>query len=334
MNSFSPIRWSKPTVVVPTGLRGFYSTASLAIPAACRTRFSRGEVFLSEVRRLLAVRLIAVDIDGTLVNSQSRITPANRTAIRKALELGIAVVLVTGRRFRTSAPVALELGLDLPIVCHNGALIRHGITGMVEYHRTLPTEPARAAASIALDLGVEPIAHYALDGEGRAVVGRSPGLRSAWVSDWIARNADVVDEVDDIRVALADEPTALTLPLPGSQGMRLQGLLQRTLAGSAQVFEASYPELGISFLDVVHLECSKASGLRLIADRLGIGSSEIMAVGDNYNDLPVLESAGIPVVMGNAPDELKRLGFHTVPSNDEDGLAAAIKAFVLRTRPN
>lgn len=282
----------------------------------------------------MAVRLIAVDIDGTLVDSQSRITRANRTAIRKALELGVAVVLVTGRRFRTSAPVARELGLDLPIVCHNGALIRHGITGLVDYHRTLPTEAARAAASIALELGVEPIAHYALHGEGRAVVERSPRHRSSWVSDWIARNADVVDEVDDIRAALAEEPTALTLPLPPRQGMWLQGLLQRTLAGSVQVFEASYPHLGLTFLDVVHPECSKATALQLVAGRLGISSSEVMAVGDNYNDLPILAYAGISVVMGNAPDELKRSCFHVTLSNDEDGLAAAIEAFVLRPRPN
>ena len=283
---------------------------------------------------MAAVRLIAVDIDGTLVDSLSRVTPANRAAIQKAQELGTSVVLVTGRRFRTSAPVARDLGLDLPIIAHNGALIRHGITALVEYHRPLPSEAARAAASIALACGVHPVAHYALCGEGRALVQRSPGGRDPWLSDWVARNVDVVDEVADLRAALAQEPTALTIPARPSEGAWLQVLLEREIGACAAVFQATYPDMGLTFLDVVHPECSKASALQLVASRLGINSGEIMAVGDNYNDLPLLASVGTPVVMGNAPDDLKRLGFHVTLSNDEDGLAAAIEAFVFRSGPS
>lgn len=281
----------------------------------------------------MAVRLLAIDIDGTLVDSQSQVTAANRAAIRRAQELGVAVVLVTGRRFRTSAPIARELGIDLPIIAHNGALVRHGITGHVVYHQSLPRRAACIALSVARGLGADPIAHYALSGDGRATVERSASLRNSWLSKWVSRNADAVDQVEDLEAAITSEPTVLTIFAHPQKSTRLRTRLEHELGHLACVFEASYPHLELAFLDVVHPECSKAATLRFVAGSMGIATSEIMAVGDNYNDLPLLACVGIPVLMGNAPDDLKRLGFHVTLSNDEDGLAAAIETFVLGTRP-
>jgi hydroxymethylpyrimidine pyrophosphatase-like HAD family hydrolase len=276
----------------------------------------------------LAVKLLAIDIDGTLLDSGGSIPEANRKALECARQRGVVIVLVTGRRFHTAAPIARELNIDSPVVAYNGALIRHALTGKVLYHQPLLPEAAAAAAAVILEHRVDPLLHFALDGpEGRATVGLFIDPDGDWMRKWVRRNRELVDFAPDLIHAVIRRPTCLTAGASPDRASRLVCDLRERLA-NLRVFETHYPDQNRIFIDVLHPDCSKAEAVAKIAKDLGISPSEVMAVGDNHNDLPLLEAVGTPVVMGNAPESLKQLGFHVTDSNDDAGLAKAINAFL------
>jgi len=279
--------------------------------------------------RQLAIQLIAVDIDGTLVDSQSHIPNANKVALRRAMDAGVEVVLVTGRRFETAAPVATELGLDLPIVVHNGALIRHAITGNVEYHQPLPLHVAAAVLPRILAHQLDPIAHYALeDASMRMWLGPYADPHNAWLRRYVERNAHCVYRVPDLLAAMVAPPTQLMCGGVPERVHPLRDALLEQLRGRMRLLETSYPELGLTFLDIIHPECSKAHAIQRLAAARGLMREQILAIGDNFNDLPMLEYAGTAVVMGNAPPELRKAGFHVTDTNERAGLAKAVERFV------
>lgn len=286
----------------------------------------------------MPIRLLALDLDGTLLNSRGRLTERNARAVAAARERGVRVAVVTGRRFRDARPMALEVGVDVPLISHNGALTRHARTLETIALFPLPVAAARKALSIGRAAGTIPLVSDDREGQdGLGVLvydtlsGDNPALMKymAWARR-LHGDDGAVRETPSLESYLDHDPVHLTFS--GGCGLlnELYAQLQRALGGEAKILSTMYPKLDFGLLDVLHPSASKGAGVAAAASELDISPDEVMAIGDNFNDLEMLRYAGTGVVMGNAEASLREAaGLHTTAANDEDGVALAIERFIL-----
>jgi len=274
------------------------------------------------------VKLVAVDIDGTLLTSAHVISPETRATIREVLDRGVRVVLVTGRSFPQARPYAEELGVTTPLILHNGALIKD-ITGRVFRAHRLRSEMARAIILRARAFRMNLICFDDLDGEDRAVVELIASENDRFLR-YLSQWREPARPVPDLLRYADHAVIALTTVAPLAKARGFAEAIEGALRGRVRVFRTEYPQRDVALLDFVSPECSKAKALDHLARQWGIAPAEIMVVGDNWNDLEMLAYAGLGVVMGNADDGMKALGYPVTGTNDEDGLAQALRRFVLR----
>jgi Cof subfamily protein (haloacid dehalogenase superfamily) len=278
------------------------------------------------------VRLIALDIDGTLLRADRTISARTRLAIDHARAAGVRVVLVTGRRHPSARRVAEELGGELPLVLHNGALVVEG--GCVRRCCPLPRAAALRAIATGRAAGAEPVLHCGHGGEGWLLVDAAaqPG---GLVGYYLARAEGEVRRVADLVAAAAtEEPIQVMFGGDRAQMAPLYARLAAELGGEARVERTVYPSTGVVLLDVLHPRVGKAEALSFLQERWGIEASETLAIGDNWNDREMVERSGLGFVMANADPELLALGLPVLPSNEEDGVARAIEEHVLQARPS
>jgi len=277
----------------------------------------------------MAVRLIALDIDGTLLDSRWQISEANRAAIAEAARRGIEVALVTGRRYDFAMPVAHKLDAPLTMIVNNGALIRSK-EGQTHLRHLLPrniaeqvlrlTLPWREGAAVIFDRPVEK--QLMLE-----VLDPDDSLRYAYYS----RNLQFIGLAKPLESCLTEDPIQVMV----SGKVRPMRDAEAALRGAAFADEFAlavtcYESKDFAMIDVINPACSKGSSLAEWAALRGFAREEVMAIGDNHNDLEMLTFAGIPVVMGNSVPELKAYGWHETGTNDENGVAHAIEQFALR----
>jgi len=271
-------------------------------------------------------RLLALDIDGTLLNSAKEVSPRTRAALAAAGAAGVALVLVTGRRYPAARRVAQELGGAFPLVLHNGALVVED--GQVLRCLPLDLETARRAVRVGLEESADPVVHRGRRGEGGLLVGAiSPS--NTLLNYYLDRSRPDVTVVPDLATALDDETIQVmfggTLEAMGS----LRARLTADLGATAKLERTVYPHLGVAVLDVLDARAGKAEAVAFVQARLAIRPDQTLAVGDNWNDECMLEEAGLGLLMGNADPEMLGLGFPVLPTNDEDGVAVAIERYVL-----
>lgn len=285
----------------------------------------------------MAIRLLALDLDGTLLDSRGQISERNHLAIQNARDNGVSVALVTGRRFRDSQPIALKLGLDVPLISHNGALTKHAATLQTVSVLPLPLPAARHALRIGRQAGADALLSDDHEGLGILVYDHLRGDNSAaqrYVS-WARRihgeeGAHAVQQVGSLEAYLDHEPIHLAFSGNCAEMDQLEETLKSELGASVKILGTKYPEQDFTLLDVLNPEASKGAGVAAAATELGATRDEIMAIGDNYNDLEMLLFAGTGVVMANAPLTLREIGgLHPTASNIEDGVALAIEEFIL-----
>jgi hypothetical protein len=277
----------------------------------------------------MAIRLIALDIDGTLLDSRWQIPEANRVAIAEAARRGIEVALVTGRRYDFAMPVARQMDSPLTMIVNNGALIRSK-EGRTHLRHLLPrstservlqlTKPWRDGAAVVFD---RPRENQVM----LEVLDPDDSLRYAYY----ARNKEFIGLAKPLETCLTEDP--IQVMLSGNAGPMREAEAALRVAPFVKEFSlamTSYESKDFAMIDVIHPTCSKGSSLAEWAALRGFAREEIMAIGDNHNDLEMLSFAGIPVVMGNSVPELKTFGWHETGTNDEGGVAAAIEHFVLR----
>ncbi|MDT5295081.1 MAG: hypothetical protein QOJ76_1961 [Acidobacteriota bacterium] len=289
----------------------------------------------------MAIRLVALDLDGTLLNSRGELTKRNRAAIDAARARGVAVAVVTGRRFRDARPLALELGLDVPVIAHNGALTKHARTLETVSALLMPVEAARAVVSFGRAHGADALVSDDHLGAGRLVYDHvTPGNTA--LASYVAWSRRVVGDdaasavrcVPSLAEYLDHDPLHIAFSGGCAEMERLAAEMRRELGASVRLLLTLYPKMDFALLDVLHPEASKGAGLAAVAAEQGLERAEVMAVGDNFNDLEMLEYAGTGVLMGNAESALRERGrFHTTATNDEDGVAVAIERFVLNSEP-
>lgn len=287
-----------------------------------------------------AVRMIAIDIDGTLVPGSGRpVTQRNREALLAAEANGLQIVIATGRRQDYAMPVLEGIGLDpkTTIITSNGTVTRT-FDGKPINEIALKAETARALCILLRKFGT---AVFTFDRNGRgALVLESLEKLSARISHWVKANLANLTEVQPLESAF------------DSGECPIQGMLAGTLAEMAEaeallstsplwndiaVHRTEYTDRDLCILDLLPPGISKGWALREYAEGLGIKREQIMAIGDNYNDLDMLSWVGHPVLMGNAPKELQlhglEKGWRLAPRNDQDGVAFILESLLDSSRP-
>lgn len=267
------------------------------------------------------IRLIAVDIDGTLLDSYGTLPPENIAALARASEAGIEVVLATGRRFDFARPIFEQLTGPLTLILSNGAIVKSR-EGRTLVRHLLPRGVARdvlervpehrASAAVVFDRACEgQIVYEAIDWE-------HPRHRR-----FFEKNRPFISEVVPLEAALTEDPIQVMFTGGCDEMRRLFDRLRQT-DGPYAVALTEYVHRDFSLVDIIKAGSSKGAALREWADCRGIAAAEVMAIGDNLNDLEMLEFAGHPVLMGNALPELKMRGWTVTASNDDAGVARAI----------
>src|ERR1700694_1269960 len=274
----------------------------------------------------MAIRLIALDIDGTLLNDQSRLPEANRKAITDASARGIQIALVTGRRYDFAMPIARQIPCPLTMIVNNGAMVKSsdGTTRLI--HR-LPSDVARRVIEATPQFREMASICFDRPRENQLIFERidwEDPLRSGYFK----RNREFIAEVSPILECLTEDPIQVMFTGPVSQARSLEA----ALAGLPFAHEYSlavtlYEERDFGLVDVISPGCSKGSTLAEWVRRRGWSREDVMAIGDNLNDREMLEYAGLPIVKANSVPELKSLGWRETLTNDEGGVAAAIEAY-------
>lgn len=262
------------------------------------------------------IKLVAIDLDDTLLNGKLAISPRTADAIRQAMDKGVIVTLATGRMYQSALTYALELGLDVPLITYHGALVKTSLSKEVLYHRPVPLHLARKVVDYTVGKGLD-INIYMSD-ELYVQAGNKH------VDEYIKISNVDFYTVPDLRAALQTEPHKI-LVMDAEETINRLGEELRAITGGQLHITKSKP----FFLEITHPEANKGKALETMAKNLGIEQEEVMAIGDSYNDLEMIKYAGIGVAMGNARAEIQKAADFVTCSNDEHGVAEAICRFVL-----
>lgn len=269
----------------------------------------------------MAIELIAIDMDGTLLNPQHQITPAVKQAVEAARRRGVHVVLATGRPYVGVQDYLRQLdiqGANDYCITYNGALVLQAADGACVLQETLGFEDYLYFEQLARELGVH---FHAFDFDTLYTPNKDIGKYTVHESalTGIPLKYRSVEEMDRQmrfpKVMMIDEPA----------------LLDAAIARIPAEAQARYTLLKSSpyYLEILHKQVDKGAGVKMLADHLGIAQENVMTLGDQANDTAMIEYAGVGVAMGNAIEELKAVAQFVTSSNAEDGVARAIEKFVL-----
>lgn len=276
----------------------------------------------------MPIRLVAIDLDGTLLNSQAEISPGNRQALASATERGIQVVVVTGRRLHSARPIVGQLPCPVTLICSNGALISSP-AGDVVHRDFLPSQVAIEVLKVAREFRPHAVVIFDVSTRGQVTM-QEGASREGPLSWYLEKAPEFLALVSELEAAITSDPVQIMFGGPPAHLAPLEHLLRDSSVGpSIHLTWTKYFSRNMSLLDVMNRDCSKGGALRLWAGRCGVAPSEIMAIGDNYNDREMLEFCGHPILMGNCTPGLGEDHWCVTESNDQDGVAAALYSYVL-----
>ncbi len=270
-----------------------------------------------------SIRLLATDIDGTLLNPQFQISEGDLLALRRAHAAGIEIVLVTGRRHTFALPIAQQLGFDLWLISSNGAVTR-SLAGETFHRDLMPAEACRKLCGAMQEFRGNTVLTFDKETKGAIVLERLDEL-GASIRRWLEKNMEFIEFVIPLENALVSDPVqAMFCGTMSRMKEALRVLDGAGMDGTVTVLRTEYPARDLSMIDVLNAGCSKGHALERWAKFRGYGREEVMAIGDNHNDVEMLEFAGHPVIMGNACEELRSRGWTVTRGNDACGIAAAV----------
>ncbi|MBZ5568754.1 MAG: Cof-type HAD-IIB family hydrolase [Acidobacteriia bacterium] len=270
------------------------------------------------------IRLLAIDIDGTLLDPQFQISEANLRSLRRAHAAGVEVVLVTGRRHMFALPIAQALGFDLWLISSNGAVTK-STQGEHFFTDKLPAASARKLIRHMNEFRSNAVLTFDREDRGSLVVERTAELHGS-ISRWMEKNEAYIERVVPLEDALVADP--IQIMYCGTIARMVEAQARLAAAGMSQeitVLKTEYVARDLTILDVLNQGCSKGHALERWTRHRGIVRNQVMAIGDNYNDVEMLEFSGVPVIMGNACPELKRFGWRVTASNEQNGVAVAVE---------
>jgi 5-amino-6-(5-phospho-D-ribitylamino)uracil phosphatase len=277
--------------------------------------------------------MIAMDVDGTLLDSSYQIPAENLNAIAEASSRGIEIVLVTGRRFDFALPIAQTIPCEVHLIVNNGALAKSR-DGSTHIRSLLPRDTARRILDATQDF--RDFAGVVFDRtEGHRVILEKADWDDPFRGGYLRRNREHIGICVPLTDCLNGEnPSEDPIQVVFSGNCRpMRDIMQKLESLAPQYGFAlsltEYLERNLSVLDVLRSDVSKGSALKAWARLRNIPRENVMAVGDNWNDREMLEFAGTPVVMGNSVAELKTRGWPITGTNDQCGLADAIRTYAL-----
>lgn len=266
-------------------------------------------------------RLLAIDLDGTLLNPrpQKMITPRTRLALQKAVDAGTRIVIATGQSLAVLRQVCADLPLHGPQIVENGAQIVDIRTGDISHEKLLPASTVLPVLTALQQAGF----HRAYHTRRRVYAdAETPRVRQ-----WYTPPVPPVIEIEDVTI-LYPEPCIKIVAVGQESELRAhRPALTRTFSRQAYVTQSAF-----DLLEFLHPAVSKKDGLLTIASELGIERAEIAAIGDGHNDIGMIQFAGLGIAMGNAHAEVKSQADYVTLSNAEDGVAAAIEQLILPVR--
>ncbi len=263
-------------------------------------------------------KLLALDLDDTLLGKDLQVSESNKKLLAKLMKKGVHVTLATGRMFRSSLPFARELNIKAPLITYQGALVKHSQTGEVLFHRPVPLD-------LALDI-IERVGKYGyhiniyLDDFLYVAEDTPEGRRYAALS---RIPLEVVGDLGHFLQTRREDPTKI-LVVSGEELLDELAAELKPVYGNKLHITKSKPH----FLEFSHPSATKGYALKAVADYYGVAREKVMAVGDSYNDLEMIDWAGLGVVMGNARQEIKDRANYVTLSNEEDGVGHAIRKFI------
>jgi len=271
-----------------------------------------------------SIKLLATDIDGTLLNPQFQISEGDLAALRRANAAGIEIVLVTGRRHAFALPIAQQLGFDLWLISSNGAVTR-SLTGETFHCDMMPAETCRQLCGAMQEFRGNTVLTFDQETKGALVLEHLDEIGPS-IRKWLEKNMEYIQFVVPIENALVKNPVqAMFCGTLARMSQALARLANSGLDRMITVLRTEYPERDLSMIDVLNAGCSKGHALERWATYRGLRREEVMAVGDNHNDVEMLEFAGHPVIMGNACADLRGRGWKVTRGNDACGVAAAVE---------
>ncbi|MBI4759500.1 MAG: HAD family phosphatase [Chloroflexi bacterium] len=262
-------------------------------------------------------KLVALDLDGTIIGPDLCVSERTRKVIQRAVSRGVHVTIATGRMFQATLPFARMLGFATPLICYQGALIARPSDEAFLFHRPVPLGLARQVLMIARKRGLQ----LNLYVDDQLYVERlTPAVES-----YIALSRVQPRVVGDLLAFLKADPTKIVSINDEPTTYRLVAEMSQRFNGRLYVTK-SYPY----FTEFAHPACSKGRALRWLASFLGVSREEVLAVGDNLNDVEMLEWSGLGVAMGGADGSVKRRADLVTGTLEEDGAAQVIEKYVLR----
>lgn len=264
--------------------------------------------------------MIALDLDGTLLTDDKKISERTKQVLFKAKEEGHIVVISTGRPHRASINYYYELGLDTPMVNFNGALIHHPQNRNWDaLHNPMPIRTAHKIIEACYDLRVNNILAEVLD--------------DVYIDSFDSKLIGFFDEIEDeapyvignLKQKLEEDPTSILVYPEEEQVQQLRSHLD---GYHAEVIEHRKWGAPWNVIEIIKKGMNKAVGLKKIAHYFDIPQDQIIAFGDEDNDLEMIDYAGVGVAMGNAIDELKSLAKHVTATNEEDGIGAFLEEYL------
>ena len=268
---------------------------------------------LLEKMLTLPYRLCAIDLDDTLLGADHQLSAENEAVIRDVVSKGVKVVLASGRMFASSLPTALKLDLDTPIVCYNGAMVKHPVTKEVWHEDAVSAEIARDVMEYCRGKKLQLNFYY------------DDILRSAantqWLDLYLSRTSSPFQVMQDFDSKLRGlAPTKLIIVDDPELILRL--LPELTARYGEKLFVT---RSNAEYLELLPPNANKGSALAKVAARYGITAEESVAFGDSWNDIPMLEWAGLGIAVSNAKKEVLAIAKKITGSNAENGVGSALK---------
>ncbi|SHG53467.1 hypothetical protein SAMN02745221_00424 [Thermosyntropha lipolytica DSM 11003] len=265
----------------------------------------------------MRIKLVAIDLDDTLLDSRRRISPKTAELIKKVRKQGVLVTLATGRMYSSALFYARLLKIELPLITYQGALVKNSGSGEVLYYK--PVEPEKAGEIV--DFFKANGVHY------------NAYLDDNLYMERLTREGRDYAELAGIEAKVVPD---LAWQVKKQGSLKIMGIsyAEPKILELEKELKSRYGEtLNITrskpyFLEVMHKKANKAEALKVVAAYYGIEREEVLAIGDSYNDIEMLKWAGLGVAMGNAPQEVKEAADWVTLSHDEEGVAYALQRWI------
>ena len=280
---------------------------------------------LQSSMKVLQIRLLAIDVDGTLLNSDDTVTPAVDEALRRATDAGIRILLATGRRYSRTLPVAEPLGIDAPLVTAGGGLIKRPTDHQTLFSASFDPQVLRAAVAVVNNRGYDALLYGDTFAEGFDFYLARYEVSTPQLREYLDLNPTDGRLFEDLGLRLPDGIFLFFTMGTREQMLDLERELHRQLPGELSINVLRSPRYTGFMCEIAPAGISKWSGVLYLAQQWGVEPAEICAVGDDVNDVLMIRGAGLGVAMGNASEIVQAAADRVAPRHDEDGLAEVVR---------